>query len=343
MDPFTQGVLGAAAAGALARTVDAKQGRLAAVMAVGAIAGMAADLDSLVLAFGDTFLFLKYHRHFSHSLVFIPIGAAISALACHWLYFRSKTSLKLGRIYGYSCIGYATHGLLDCTTTYGTHLLWPFSEARLAWDVIGVIDPLFTIVALALVMLAARRVKRRWAGVAMLWMLGYLGVGWFQNERALAGARALALERGHRVESVRAIPVLGTNLLLWRTIYRHGERYYVNAVRTGRTITIWPGMAIDVYQPDRHFPWLDPSSQQGQDVELFERFSSNLLATDPTQQNSIIDLRYGRVPNEAAAIWGIRLSPHKSRTEHADYFVDRRLKDSVGRVWKLLTDSGNPL
>ncbi|WP_019218287.1 metal-dependent hydrolase [Legionella tunisiensis] len=42
-------------------------------------------------------------------------------------------------------IGYATHGLLDACTNYGTVLFWPFSERRVYWDLISIIDPFFTV------------------------------------------------------------------------------------------------------------------------------------------------------------------------------------------------------
>ena len=42
-------------------------------------------------------------------------------------------------------MGYATHGLLDSCTSYGTQLFWPFSDVRVAWDTMSIVDPLFTV------------------------------------------------------------------------------------------------------------------------------------------------------------------------------------------------------
>ena len=44
---------------------------------LGALAGMAPDLDVLIRSSTDPLLFLEYHRQFTHSLAFIPIGAAL--------------------------------------------------------------------------------------------------------------------------------------------------------------------------------------------------------------------------------------------------------------------------
>jgi inner membrane protein len=42
-------------------------------------------------------------------------------------------------------LGFLTHTLLDCFTTYGTQLLWPFFTTRISWDIINVVDPLYTV------------------------------------------------------------------------------------------------------------------------------------------------------------------------------------------------------
>ena len=42
-------------------------------------------------------------------------------------------------------LGYGTGGLLDTCTSYGTHLLWPFSTTPMAWSIIAIVDPVFTV------------------------------------------------------------------------------------------------------------------------------------------------------------------------------------------------------
>ena len=57
-------------------------------------------------------------------------------------------------------LGYSTHGLLDACTSYGTQLFWPFSNERISWNNISIVDPLFTIPVLILVVIAIRTKKR---------------------------------------------------------------------------------------------------------------------------------------------------------------------------------------
>jgi inner membrane protein len=68
---------------------------------------------------------------------------------------------------------FVTHILLDCFTTYGTQLWLPFSNYRVAWNTISVIDPLYTLPFLGFLIGAMRCAKeapiRRW--------LNFLGLG----------------------------------------------------------------------------------------------------------------------------------------------------------------------
>ena len=81
MDPVTQGALGAAASVALlGRRSPVSAPALAAM---GWLGGMAADLDVLIRSSSDPLLAIEYHRHFTHSLAFVPLGGLIVALP--WL------------------------------------------------------------------------------------------------------------------------------------------------------------------------------------------------------------------------------------------------------------------
>lgn len=78
MDPISQAALGALAPQALLRAPTATKRHLLRVGCIGALAGMAPDLDVLIRSSSDPLLQLEFHRQFTHSLVFIPIGAALA-------------------------------------------------------------------------------------------------------------------------------------------------------------------------------------------------------------------------------------------------------------------------
>src|SRR5690606_19686695 len=149
MDPVSQAALGATWSQSAARG-----GKLRDAAFLGAVAGMAPDLDTLIQSGSDPLLFLEYHRHFTHAFAFVPIGALVCAALLHRL-VRARLSFR--ETYLFCLLGFGSHGLLDACTTYGTQLLWPFSGERIAWSVVAVVDPLFTLPVLVLAALAAQR------------------------------------------------------------------------------------------------------------------------------------------------------------------------------------------
>ena len=319
MDPVSQGVLGAAAAQAFARPRQ-----VAAAGLLGALSGMAPDLDVLIRSSVDPLLFLEFHRQFTHSLVFIPIGAALCAAV---LFPLARRWCRAKEVYLYCLIGYATHGLLDACTSYGTLLYWPFSNARVAWNNISIVDPLFTIPLLVLVVLAARRGRVAFARVAFAWAVVYLAVGLVQRDRAETAGLAIARARQHAPASVEAKPAFAS-LLLWKTIYEYGGRYYVDAVRVGTGSVYFPGQSTPRLVVERDLPWLDSETQQARDLERFRWFSQDHLAIDARQPHDVIDIRYSMLPDRIDPLWGIRLDPNAPDNAFSRFVTQRRLDRS---------------
>ena len=320
MDPVSQGVLGAAAPKSLAPPEHA---RLACLL--GFLAGMAPDLDVLIRSGEDPLLFLEFHRQFTHSLFFVPIGGFICGWLLHKLY-AGRRGLDLRTAVLYCTLGYGTHALLDACTTYGTQLLWPFSDRRFAWNSVSVIDPLFTVPILLLVGIGTWKRRAVLARLALAWAIAYPTIGLWQRDRAVEAGRELAAQRGHSPVRLEAKPSFG-NLLLWKVVYETEDRYYVDAVRAGITLKIYPGDSTEKLDIARDFPWLEPDSQQARDIERFRWFSNDYLAVEPGNPYRITDIRYSMVPNEIQGLWSIELSPNARRTDHVGYVVSRRADD----------------
>ena len=151
MDPITQGVIGAT----FAQQPSKKSTVLLATL-LGFLSGLAPDLDVFIRSEQDPLLALVFHRQFTHSLLFIPIGGLICSTLFYYLITKRK-NMTFKDTYIYATIGYATHGLLDSCTSYGTQLLWPFSDVRIAWNTISIIDPLFTIPILILLIISVTK------------------------------------------------------------------------------------------------------------------------------------------------------------------------------------------
>ncbi len=335
MDPLTQGVLGAALPQATRVKTARAKSHVAIAGAFGFLSGMAADLDVVIRSPTDPLLFLEYHRHFTHSLVFIPLGGLIMALVLHWIFGR-RWGLSFLQTALYCTLGYATHAVLDASTSYGTMLFWPFSEERIAWRIVSVIDPLFTVPLAGAVALAAWKGKPVFARLGLAWAALYLALGVVQHQGAKQMGEALAASRGHTPARLEVKPSFG-NILVWKTLYEANGRYYVDAVRTGIGPKVFPGSSVPKLDLARDVAWLVPNSQQARDVERFRWFSSDYLAKDPAFPNRIIDVRYSLIPNQVAALWSIELSPDAGPSDHVAFLTHREGgSESVGKLWQMI-------
>lgn len=299
MDPVTQGALGAAAAQLL---LQKQLGRRAWLY--GALGGMAADLDIFIRSGDDPLVAWTYHRHFTHSLAFVPIGGVLSGLP----FAIRKPKAKRALILAATTAGYATHALLDAFTSYGTQLWLPFSTARVAWNWIGIIDPFFTLPLCLSVAVAAWKDRLRPLWICVVWCALYMGWGGLQHGRAVAQARRLAAQRGHTVERVEAFPGVVTNVL-WRTLYLSDGRIHVDAVHVpwwGET-TFRAGGSTARTGPDNHAELAGGDERILAGLSTFEWFADGWVAVQPEEGRVLGDLRYGRELGAPDAMWGLRL------------------------------------
>jgi inner membrane protein len=324
MDPITQGTVGAVFAQSAAN-----KNNIAKIGVVGFLAGLAPDLDVFIRSSTDPVLFLEYHRQFTHSLFFIPFGALIVSV---FLFPLVRKSLSFKATYVASFLGYATHGLLDACTSYGTLLFWPFSNERITWNNISIVDPLLTIPAIILFAVAVKTSRRRFSFFAVGWIVFYLALGLVQFERALSSGLKLAQSRGHSAERMTLKPSFG-NLILWKSIYQYEDWFYVDAIRAGRVLTWCFGESIKIFDYQYHLSDLEKNSQQMRDIERFRWFSQDYLGFDG-DKNLVTDVRYSMIPNQIAPMWGLVIYERKGTNEHAVWWTSRDLNGESLTLFK---------
>jgi len=310
MDLITHGVLGAAVALGLARKHEIKH-----AAAIGCLAAILPDADTLIQSAEDSLLRLEYHRQFTHSLIFLPIGSLLAALLFRLLL---KQELSFLRIYLFTLAAYASALFLDTCTSYGTQLLWPFSGERVAWRIVSIVDPLVTIMLIMAVALSLAKRSSRSAAIGIALVVAYFSVGLMQRGIAEQQVYALAKQRGHDVARLEVKPTMA-NLLLWRSVYQSGDYYYVDAIRLGPVArTVYPGGAVKVFDVAEEFPSLQEGSVLFRDIRRFHEYSDGYVVRHPTRPSLLGDIRYAMLPNSLAPLWGIETG-EAGPEQHARY------------------------
>lgn len=327
MDGLTQGLLGATASQA---ALGHKLGSKAAW--VGFAAGAAPDLDILIRSGHDSLMALEFHRHFTHALVFIPIGGLMVG-TLFWLFWRK--SLAFWYVVLAASLAWATHGLLDVFTSYGTNWLWPFSNARLAWDWIGIIDLFVTVPLLVGMVLAIER-KSVWpARIGLAAAMVYIGFGAVQHERAHAVQERVATARGHTVERGRVMPV-PLSLSVWRSVYEHDGRLYADAVRVAlfEEPGVWPGRDVARFDAAAYNRRVGPDTVLAGDVARFEHFSDGHLFVHEDGPRPVLgDYRYALLPNSDQPLWGIQLDPDQPQAHVQRVRFERDISHGEGLLF----------
>jgi inner membrane protein len=118
---------------------------LAACLLVGLLAGAFPDIDSL-LGLLSPIAYLVGHRGVTHSLVLLPLWAALLA----WVFSgfgRRRDCIR--PFFIISAAALAVHVLGDLITAFGTMLFEPISDRRFALSATFIIDLWFSGIALA--------------------------------------------------------------------------------------------------------------------------------------------------------------------------------------------------
>ncbi len=362
MDPISQFTIGACAALAVSSRVlsTSAQPTLSApleqrsrrrwIIALGGLAGAAPDLDVLIRSSQDPLLSLEFHRHFTHALAFIPLGAGLLALLL-WTLFRSplkRLGFRLTHVLIFSCVGWATHAPLDACTSYGTQLLWPFSSTRVAWNLVGVIDPLPTLawlLAILVALISLRPGVERWAKVSLVLSLIYLVLTGVQRERAeTLQAELVDRRHGHAiVNKIPSTPKLRASVkptllqtILWKSVYEFNGRIYTDALWMGAKPKVYAGQCIEKYQISA-----PADSVLESDLRRFAWFSDDWLGIvahggETSERVSVGDVRYSMLPHQIEPLWGIEFDIRQPDRHVQTWASRRRDEATLNEYFKMI-------
>ena len=117
-------------------------------MLFGAIGGTIPDLDVFLgdLLYSNAIQAMAFHRGIMHSIFFSILasfffGSIFKSIFSRVNQLNSVSKRQWIKLFFLSLL---THSLLDCFTAYGTQLFSPFSDYRVAFNTISVVDPIYT-------------------------------------------------------------------------------------------------------------------------------------------------------------------------------------------------------
>ncbi len=328
MDTATQALLGAVVGQA---AYSHRLGRRA--LWWGALGGFIPDLDVLAIATHGPFGELLYHRGFTHALWFGPVvGPALG-----WLVWRHAARRKhrrggtatrvesgerepvlpdpgdrsqLGAWIGLFTLALFTHPLIDIFTAYGTQLWAPFSMQRYAWNGVAIIDPVYSGILIAALLMGTRLrarsgARRAVAAAALVLSWSYLGYGVLLNGNAEDAVRQHLTAQGATVIGVRAYPTL-LQPYLRRVVARTPDDVHVGLYTPWRR----EGPLLESFEPPTSHPLIDDLCQTPEG-SLFVWFAMGEVTPRVLQTRNgfiveIDDFRYGGLGQLDQGMWGIR-------------------------------------
>ena len=315
MDPISHAALGASCAQVMLGKYNKN-----IPWQMGALAAMAPDLDIFIRFKNDPMSTEFWHRHFTHSLLFIPLGALIVAL--FFLYFtryRRDWKITIAAV----LIGYATHGFLDALTAYGTLLYWPISDFRVSWDIMAIVDPIFTIPLILGTLWSVMHEEQKGALIGLLCAALMVFFNTMQHYRALQVVKEVVVQQKIQLTNIRVMPELASSVN-WRSIAKNNNCLLINQIHT-------PLLQKSRVIPIRKVPLfsslkgLNLSQNQQKNLAIFDWFSNYSLVIAEYDPLILVDARYTVGQDPLYALWGIKLDPQQEQINKLSYI---KIKES---------------
>jgi inner membrane protein len=198
MDSITHTLTGAVIAKAID---DEKVGNWG--MVAGLAMGFFPDSDFILGLFNHQF-YLEYHRDFTHSLLLIPFYA----LFFSWLFVKLSKRRYFWSFYKICLLVLVSHVILDLLTSYGTMIFSPFFEHRFSWDLIFIIDLIFSgIIFFPLIVSIFWKRKAKWISRgSIIGLIIYVLFCWVQHDRAIELTKAFAQTLKEDIIQVASMP-----------------------------------------------------------------------------------------------------------------------------------------
>jgi len=278
----------------------------------------------------------------SSNTIYAPLIAGGFSLFLIWRLFRYYLQKDLRDVetsfrewYILFFLAFFTHFSLDCFTAYGTQVFLPFSNYRVAFNTISVVDPVYTVPFLICVLIASflRRGSRprsivNWVGIGLssLYMLFTVF-----NRQHIDGVFERALEsRNIEVDRQRVGPVILQNVL-WSCVAESDDAYYIGL--------------YSMFDSDPNMHWINVLPKDKETIKFLEPYpeyqtlnwfsDGYLQVIDHDSTYELFDLRFGALSDTIKGgsdfVFNMVLRPVGNRMEFSQ---ERNSDKTMGETFR---------
>lgn len=150
-----------------------------------------------------------------------------------WKHYMTKPSYEFNTTfkewYLLFVLAIGTHPVLDCFTVYGTQILWPFNDARVAFSNISVADPIYTLPFIICVIVASlmKRSQARfnWNLAGIIISSCYMLFTLYNQQKATKVLKSTLAAENISYSRALVTPSIFNNILWRSTVESNGDYY----------------------------------------------------------------------------------------------------------------------
>ncbi len=266
------------------------------------------DID-IVTLLGGRLAYFAAHRGLTHAVTMLPLMAILPVLVVLAI---ARSTAGWRSAYALSCLGVASHLLLDWTNAYGIRLLLPFSGEWFHWDLNSVVDIwIWGVLLLALLGPLLGRLVSSEIGAkpgsgqglaifALVFFLAYDFGRYLLHQRAIEMLNSRIYD-GAAPTRVGAFPEAVSPLrwVAWADTERTATRFDLNVA-----LPFDPSSGTEFFKPEPA-PALD-AAKRTESFEVLQNFALyplwSLSPADQPEGATRVELRDERFPFAATAV-----------------------------------------
>lgn len=276
----------------------------------------------------------------------VIIGFVIGGTAlAHWLkvsYFRRELAAVKASWKDWSWLLFwavFTHPLLDCCTAYGTQVFQPFSDYRVAFNNISVVDPIYTLPLIIGLLLAARLTRH----APKRALFNCLGIGVSSAYLIFTIWNKTRINRVFEESMVRqeivydrymTSPTIFNNVL-WNCLAENETAYYYGQYSLFDKVN-----EVDILTIPKNHEKID-QYQDTETIRILRWFSNDYynVVTNEAGQLQLNDLRYGVLNDTLSSdrdyIFRFILEEKDGKlTAHQNRETDDSISQTFTKLWR---------